>query len=644
MSAFCGSATPAPTPIAIDTTLEALAAYGPPTVQHHAGGPLTLRIAVNGNGLHASLGTSPDGSVTVSLLGYVNPLANSAPSLEPAAMIADGYRRHGTQIIDRLRGAFALAIVDHAQGQVLLVRDHVGSHFLCFATPPDGLLYSTTALSLAGAPGVAMALDETKVIELAAGSYASYRTLIEGVREVKPGTVVTYSDRGVQSRRWWRPDVRPPRVDRGIEAHAAELRDTFEQAVQRSLEGVNTPGVLVSGGLDSSSIAAVTCTLRPDDTLRGYTAVPPSGWQGPVPHLRIADERFAVEALARRYPNLTTEFIQTKDQDLFAHLENLWELGAGPLRNPLNHLWYHRCFQDGFADGLDVMLQGVSGNIGFSADGPRWLVDWARRFRYDEVWREASSWGHSTGRSTAGVLRGFLLTKALPHRYRVRRARARELDLMSIHVASNAVAERRLADIDVEGIYPMFVEPHPWGWTKDLERAFDDAGAQAEAIGAYRALYGIETREPTSDRDLLELTALQPERWRRRRGVDRSICRMAMDDLLPEEIGRRRSVGLQAADWFDRLTDAKDQLWSEVRQMRDHPMSREVFDLERLERHLAAWPERSRMADDDVISDYLSALTRAIYLGRYMRWFDERKRRIEAGGPRVVQRSEWDDL
>ena len=142
--------------------------------------------------------------------------------------------------------------------------------------------------------------------------------------------------------------------------------------------------MLLSGGLDSASVAAVASAQMAPRRLKSYTSVPPPGWSGSVPKGWIPDERFAVEALARRTPNLDPRFIHVRGTSLFDHQHDLWELGAVPERNPLNMVWAHECIRDAAADGVEVMLNGINGNQAFSADGPLWLAELTRRLPMDD--------------------------------------------------------------------------------------------------------------------------------------------------------------------------------------------------------------------------------------------------------------------
>jgi asparagine synthase (glutamine-hydrolysing) len=190
--------------------------------------------------------------------------------------------------------------------------------------------------------------------------------------------------------------------------------------------------------------------------------------------------------------------------------------------------------------------------------------------------------------------------------------------------------------MDLTALLSELTHPHPRGFSRDTRRMFASGAAQAEIDAAMAARYGIETRDPTADRDLVEVAVTQPEWWRRNGGVGRKICRTAMRDLLPTEIVDRESLGAQQPEWFDRLTCGRAEVLDELDAMRSHPASCEVIDVAKLDRLAKAWPDRNDSADNQVIYDYQLALPRAIVVSRYLRWFEDRARRVRSGGPAVV--------
>jgi hypothetical protein len=140
------------------------------------------------------------------------------------------------------------------------------------------------------------------------------------------------------------------------------------------------------------------------------------------------------------------------------------------------------------------------------------------------------------------------------------------------------------------------------------------------------------------DRRVLAVALTQPEWWRRHRGVDRAVVRRAMADRLPTSIVDRTRRGAQLPDWFDRLTEAREQVMAEVDAMRDHPGSRRYIDMERVNHLLEAWPEPGSTGSHsrDAVRNYRLALSRAVHVSRYVQWFEQRGRRVAAGGPAVV--------
>lgn len=556
-------------------------------------------------------------------------------SASDAELVLAAYERWGRSFLQHVSGSFAVAIVDRSRGGVLLARDHAGGRTLAVHEGDGVVAFATTALALTGFPGVGHDLDLDRAVEVLLLAYSTDRTFVRGVRTVAPGSATWVDGKGIESWRWWLP-TEPAIVDAGsLAAQASALRERLEEAVAGTLSDFGHVGVMLSGGLDSTSVAAVAARRLSPDLLTSYTSVPPPGWTGPTPRGWIPNERSAVEALGRAYPNLRPRFVDAKTDSLFGHSEMLWELGAPPVRNPLNIGWILTCYRMAADEGIDVLLSGSAGNLAFSADGPRWLAELARRGRLLRMAREASAFAKAFDVDIVSVLRRDLVAHLLPGLKRRRSIRAGS-DPLSEWLTATAVSPDRLAGVDLHAMLPELTSRHRLGARRDAVRMFLNSGAQSELYSAVRALWGVDARDPTADRHLVEVAATQPEWWRRHNGEWRAICRAAMRDVLPAEIVDRSTVGAQLPDWFDRLTDRRTEVLDELEALRNHPASCEVIDVARLDSLIRNWPDRSRMADPLVLNEYQSALSRSLFLSRYLRWFEDRGRRVAAGGPAVV--------
>ena len=557
-----------------------------------------------------------------------------APDLE---LVALAYERWGTDSVGRLCGDYAYALLDERRHGVLLVRDHLGAAPLVVHQADGRVTFGSTALALTGFDHIDGALDEDRIAEVLVLAHDSGRTFVQGVRWLESGTAMWIDVAGPRTWRWWpTEDLSEPRDAGSIEEHAEQLRSVFDTAVAANIDGAARLGAALSGGLDSTAVVATASRGASPPPIITWTARPPSGWVSPDDSPRAADETAQVEALADRYPNLDVRFVESDGNRWFDHDHNLWELGAGPGRNPANGLWINSIHEECAASGVDVLLTGAVGNGAFSADGPGWLVDLARRGRFVEVARETRAWAATDHRSSWRVLRSSLIGPLVPQRLRPHRD-ALEHQMADWRAASGLRAEH-WDELDLAELVPLLVDGrHPVARAADPVR-FERSGAQADGAAAVRALWGVVSRDPTGDRRVLETCLPQPQFRRRHRGVDRAVVRRAMADRLPSDIVDRRTRGAQLPDWHARLVEARPMLEAEVEELRDHPLSRQFIDADRLTDLVRQWPDEATLRADagGTTRAYRLALMRAVNVSRYLRWFETRSRRVAAGGPAVV--------
>ena len=167
------------------------------------------------------------------------------------------YMAEGPAMLARLNGMFAFAVWDSRDRELFLVRDRLGVKPLYYAVRDGALFFASEEKALFAAE-VPAQLDTSTLEELLCFRYvAGERTPYLGVRRLLPGHQLVWKDGMHQVRRWWSlaertralRDESPPSVVRWY-------RETFDDAVRvRRISDVPV-GVLLSGGLDSGSVAA----------------------------------------------------------------------------------------------------------------------------------------------------------------------------------------------------------------------------------------------------------------------------------------------------------------------------------------------------------------------------------------------------
>jgi asparagine synthase (glutamine-hydrolysing) len=541
-----------------------------------------------------------------------------------SAFVLAAYERWGRGFLDRVVGDFALAIVDRRRGGVLLARDHVGTRPLVIHERPGVVGFSSNALALTALDGVGHTLDVRRAAEVLALVYSSERTFVQGVRWVPPGTALWVDESGVRRLAWWRPDPHEHADLGSCAAHERELREALDRAVAARLRSAGGVGAGTSGGLDSTSVAATAALQLAPDPLPTYTAAPPPGWHGSERPGWDRDESPLVLRLAELHPNMAPSFVHVPPgTSPFELHEPLWELGSGPIRNPCNLLWVRAIHSRAGADGLTTLLTGERGNMHFSADGPDWLASLVRQGRVATALREAARWGRASGEGGVRTLAARLVYPLLPCSLQRLALAAAGRDAVRDWAAGVALRPEVTASLDLAVRMPMLRPGRPDRRAVAVYVA--QAGAsQADGSLAMAALTGVEARDPTSDRRLLEVAMRQPDWVRRHDGVTRAAVRGAMTGRLPAEIVHRTRRGEQLPEWLDVMTASRAEVVAELEQLRHHRTSAELIDTSRLEALVRDWPARTASASPRVIRDYRLALLRALVVSRYLRWFENR--------------------
>jgi asparagine synthase (glutamine-hydrolysing) len=177
-------------------------------------------------------------------------------------VILKAYAAWGPRCVERFNGMFAFAIWERNSGRVVLVRDRLGIKPLYICEFPGRLRFASTLPALLAAGDV-----DTTIDPAALHHYMSLHavvpapmTIIKGVRKIPPATICTIEPDGRRREEtFWQLEVGPRTEDRGRTEvdWRALIRDALGKAVERRRVADVPVGVLLSGGLDSSILVAL---------------------------------------------------------------------------------------------------------------------------------------------------------------------------------------------------------------------------------------------------------------------------------------------------------------------------------------------------------------------------------------------------
>lgn len=270
------------------------------------------------------------------------------------------YEDFGIDCVHHLRGMVAFALYDAHLKRVLIVRDRMGEKPLYYARHDERVIFASEMKALLAGLPFTPALDPQAIdLYFHFGYVPEPHTPLQGVRKLPAGhlLMVDLDPWRVEERQYWDMADAPPLEGDPIEAIRAEL-DTVSTLVIRSDVPV---GVALSGGLDSSALAALTVSKYPG-TLHAFSV----GYPGHPPN----DERRDAQQLADHL-GIPFHDIEIVTDELVAFFPALVRAADDPIADPAAY-GYYMVSRLARQQGVPVLLQGQGGDELF------WGYPWVR--------------------------------------------------------------------------------------------------------------------------------------------------------------------------------------------------------------------------------------------------------------------------
>ena len=214
-----------------------------------------------------------DGSITVTFNGEIYNYLSLRDELVARGhqfrsrcdteVLVHGYEEWGDALPERLLGMFAFAIWDARRQRLFLARDRLGKKPVYYHCGRERFLFSSEIKSLLCDASVPRRLDEDALdLYLGARYVPAPLTMFDGIRKLPPASYAVLENGELRVRRYWRVEFPAELDSRGDEELARELWERLKDATRVRLMADVPVGVFLSGGLDSSCIAAQMVDLR----------------------------------------------------------------------------------------------------------------------------------------------------------------------------------------------------------------------------------------------------------------------------------------------------------------------------------------------------------------------------------------------
>ncbi|MGA8116519.1 MAG: asparagine synthase (glutamine-hydrolyzing) [Actinocatenispora sp.] len=171
-------------------------------------------------------------------------------------VVLHAYLQWGEGMAERLNGMFALGVWDSRRQELLLVRDRMGVKPLFYYPTPGGVLFGSEPKAILANPAVPRRVDADGLREVLDMVKTPEAAVFSGMHEVRPGQLIRVGRDGLVRRRYWSLEAREHTDD--LDQTVRAVRDLLEDTVNRQLISDVPICTLLSGGLDSSIVTALS--------------------------------------------------------------------------------------------------------------------------------------------------------------------------------------------------------------------------------------------------------------------------------------------------------------------------------------------------------------------------------------------------
>ncbi|QSG11360.1 Glucosamine 6-phosphate synthetase [Halapricum desulfuricans] len=458
-------------------------------------------------------------------------------------VVLAAYQEYGIDCLDHLRGMFAFAIWDTQADRLFLARDRLGQKPLFYRHVEDTFWFGSTVKTILSDSAVEAEPDLPAIREfLTYGYVPSPATGFAGISTLEPGEYMLVDRDGLRKDSYWSLSF-GEQFDDPPAALAHRLRDELREATRLRMRSDVPVGLFLSGGIDSTIVAALMDSLT-DRPVETYSIGFDESAYDELEHARVVADAFDT--------NHHEYTVTTDSTEVLPELVEEFEIPFGdPSALPTYYV------AEVASDDITVALNGDAGDENFAGYD---------RYRYDRL---AGLAGCVPGRLrervrdiVAELPAGLQRQTPVQHGRRFLRAATGD------DVERYAEFICHALDDDLRGLWQG---PEPADELATIRAAFDraDGPTRLDALlqvdlGTYlpddllvkadRATmaHSVEGRSPFLDHELVEFAARVPAKYKRRDGDGKWLLKRAFEGEIPESILERpkQGFGVPVSEWF----------------------------------------------------------------------------------------------
>ncbi|PYS79758.1 MAG: hypothetical protein DMF66_01665 [Acidobacteria bacterium] len=471
--------------------------------------------------------------------------------LSDATLFLEAYRRWGTRCLNRLVGDFAFVIWDGRVRRLLAGRDQLGIRPLHYCIDDTKCLIASRIDQLHEAHHLARKINEHTVGDFLIGNLDNPdETFFQGIHRVPPGYILEVDSRGVIKKTcYWEPDRDRTILCDSDTEYAERFHALLRQAVGDRLRTLQPIGLMLSSGLDSSSVA---CTVAGLDGESGLLPQTLATFTATFDDSLSLDTRSRVEPLINKY-SFDATFVPGEPMWTFDRSEPAATSWPEPLEG-MYVVTVQRLLDAARRRGIRVLLTGYGGDL-VLAGNYYYLFDLLASARWKTLFSELGCYSITArarlvfnylakplllGRPESNA--GYEVPPWLSPKFAAR------IDLKSRRAATPPQPRRRSVFRQAE-----------FDAIRIVRNSAQMLWLQSEGLS-----HGVELRHPFLDRRLFEFLLALPSYQKVQQGRSKAILRRVVSHALPEAIHQQRNSPGEHVRTLKRVVREREQHYWET--------------------------------------------------------------------------------
>lgn len=490
-------------------------------------------------------------SVWITFNGEIFNHADLRPKLQAAGhhyttrcdteTIVHAYEQYGVDCVKQFRGMFAFAIWDRDRRQLFCARDRLGIKPFYYYSNDRFFAFASEIKALLRHPEIQANLEEKLLAEYLAFGYSSGdETLFRGIRKLMPGHTLTLDavSGEIRIQQYWDIPESTGGEVKSEDEWIRECRERLEETVRMRLMSDVPLGMFLSGGVDSSAIAALMKRMRSE----------------PVKTFAVGYDEAEYSELS--YASHVSSAIGTDHHEVVIGMDDFF--------NALPRLVWHEDEPISWPSSVSLYfvsrLAAEHVKVVLTGEGSDELFAGYHRYAhylFNRRWADRYRFAPGPLRA---LIRHFIqnshllsanLRRKLQHTFLGREGNVESLQLDNFYGAFSASERRRMLGASLTAnSSPYATYLSYWNARKGSvlsQMLYADQKTYLVELlmkqDQMSMACSIESRVPFLDHPFVEFAARVPDNLKIRNGQGKYIVKRAVEDLLPHDIIYRKKMG-----------------------------------------------------------------------------------------------------